>query len=289
MRNSGAPFLDFMRVKGSVVGPDGVVQTVTLLQTGPGLYEASAPADLPGSYVVSLIADDSVGGRHAVYGGTTLPPGEELRRFQSSRNILEQVAQITGGRILDPKDPSANPLFDRTGVQESRSIKPMWYTLLTIALILFIIDVAARRLAFDIAGAISRARKRLFSREPVRSTEQEAMQTMAALKKVVSRDPAAAAAAGQPNGTAPLSPTVSASQQPQQQRPRSDRKFEAAPSATAPKGNLGESVGGAGGVKAADTPKLNKPVQPGQDEGPTTNRLLAAKKRAQERLEDKTD
>jgi Ca-activated chloride channel homolog len=288
MRKSGSPFVDFMRVKGSVVAPDGTVQTVSLLQTGPGLYEAETVADVPGSYIVSLIADDNQGSRHAVFGGTTRPPGNELRRFESNRNILEQVAQITGGRVLSPKDPSQSPLFDRTGVEVSRSIKPMWYTLLTIALILFILDVATRRVAFDIAGTLARYRKSFANwRNGVRTADQpaDAKATLSALKKAVGRDPSQPAPSAP--GTAPLSQTTQAPRP--QPRPSAQKKFEADPKLAAPTSDLDQSIGGAGNIKSDSGPQLNIPKANAKDEGPTTNRLLAAKKRAQDRMTDENE
>ncbi len=289
MRKNSSPFVDFMRVKGSVVAPDGTVQTVSLLQTGPGLYEAETSAEIPGSYIVSLIADDNQGNRHAVFGGTTRPPGNELRRFESNRSILEQIAQITGGRVLNPKDPSQAPLFDRTGVEVSRSIKPMWYTLLTLALLLFILDVATRRIAFDIAGYLARFKKSWaawLSGQRTKEPAADAKATLSALKKAVGRqgDP-------QPNAQA-ASPTPLQSAQPvrSQPRPSAQKKFEADPRIAAPTTSLDQTIGGAGNTKtdSGPTPNIPKANQP-KDEGPTTNRLLAAKKRAQDRIADENE
>jgi Ca-activated chloride channel homolog len=281
MRKSGSQFVDFMRVKGSVVAPDGTVQTVSLLQTGPGLYEAETTADLPGSYIVSLIADDNQGNRHAVFGGTTRPPGNELRRFESNRSILEQVAQITGGRVLNAKDPSAAPLFDRSGVEVSRSIKPMWYSLLTLALVLFILDVATRRVAFDIAGYLARTRKSWsawLSGQRTKEPASDAKATLSALKKAVGREAATQASA--PSTAQPSQPLRP------QPRPSAQKKFEADPKISAPTGSLDQSIGGAGNTKTDSGAQINVPKTNQPDQGPTTNRLLAAKKRAQDKITD---
>ena len=173
-------FSNFLRVGGSVIKPDGSLETVNLHQTGPGVYETDTPAQGEGNYIVSLFVQDPSGERHAVFGGASRPPGSELRQFSSNRAILERVAQITGGRVLDPVHPDPSAIFNREAVVPSRSIRPLWWPLLAWLLVLFLLDVACRRIAWDI-GAIWRWATSWITAAG-RQHGQEAEATLAALK-----------------------------------------------------------------------------------------------------------
>src|SRR5690606_1332783 len=140
----------FARVVGSVLQPDGGVVNVELEQTGPGLYEAALPAEASGNYVVSLFVQRPGGEREAVFGGVSRPPGEELRRFRTNLPLLQQVASITGGELLDPTNPRAADLFSRENRSfVTRAIRPLWRQLLVLLLVLVLLDVACRRIAWD--------------------------------------------------------------------------------------------------------------------------------------------
>jgi len=150
-------FDNFLNVRGAVIAPDGSVADVTLEQTGPGLYETDLPADMAGSYVISLMAVGPDGERNTIFGGANRPVGRELRQFRSNTALLEQVAEITGGRVLDPTYPEAEDrgLFSRAGYSfESRSVRPLWQQLLILLLIMVLLDVANRRIAWSPQGVV---------------------------------------------------------------------------------------------------------------------------------------
>lgn len=145
-----------LRIAGAVLDPQGQTLPVTLQQTAPGVYEATAPAQDPGHYAVSLFVNPasttqppaSTTGQWVI-GGLTRLPGDELRSFRSNRARLEEIATITGGRVLDPRNPQPDLLFDRQSVVATRSVRPLWNTLMVWLLAIFLLDVAARRLAWD--------------------------------------------------------------------------------------------------------------------------------------------
>jgi Ca-activated chloride channel family protein len=258
----------FMDVRGSLLKPDGSTEPITLTQTGPGMYEAAAPADATGSYIVSLFVSDPQGGeRRTVFGGTSKPPGAELRRFQSNRALLEEVARITGGRVLDPSSPTEARLYERDVPFESRSIRPLWRPLLWLLLVLFLLDVACRRIAWD-AGAIARWVAGAIVIGSARR-EREARTTLDALRK--------GAAKRRDAQDQPPTPVVVSS-----------RKFEAAPGAVA-SADFAAAVGAAAASpsRSPGSAAVNQdaPAQTA-DEGPTTSRLLAAKRRVQQRIDD---
>ncbi len=139
-------------VAGTVVGPDGTARGVELTQTAAGLYEANLPAMEDGAYLVTLAVDDGRS-RQMVFGGAAQPPGRELRDFASRRGPLEQVARITGGRVLEPASLTSDLLFDRTGIEPIRSLRPLLPLLLPWLIALLLVDVANRRVAWSATEA----------------------------------------------------------------------------------------------------------------------------------------
>ncbi|MCG8433681.1 MAG: hypothetical protein MJA83_06595, partial [Gammaproteobacteria bacterium] len=183
--NDGS-FINFLQVVGTVITPDNETITVKLRQTGPGQYEADVPADQTGNYIVSLMTRDRDGQNSAVFGGASRPEGPELRSFTSNRTVLERVAEVTGGRVIDPGDPQPADLFSRQAGFDfvTRSLRPIWRTLMIWLLALFLLDVAVRRVAWDyesvraaIAGRVERFMAMFKHREV------EATATLGALKR----------------------------------------------------------------------------------------------------------
>lgn len=289
-------FGNFLRVRGSVLKPDGTAEAVELVQTGPGVYEADAPVEATGNYIVSLFVETPEGERRAVFGGASKPPGEELRRFEANIPLLQQVAQITGGRYLDAAAMPASGgmgLFSRETEFESRSVRPLWRTLLVLLLVLILLDVACRRIAWDpvaIAGWAS-AKVRGIG-ESMRGREVKGEATMAALKerraaareKMAGAEPTAPASTqARPvaQGAADAAPRVAVGP-----AVSAKRKFEAAGDYEA-KDDFAQAVGGA--KDDGDARRVAREVKKAAgvaDEGSTTNRLLAAKRRAQQKLDE---
>lgn len=141
----GAP-LDGLRVLVTLYMPDATTREVELRQTGPGRYEGRQ-AGLPGGVVVAAA--------RATGPGVALPPaiagvavrsGHEDQHLASDEAGLARLAERTGGRVLDWAEPAG--LFDR--FERPRVIRSaLWPSLLVAALVLFIVDVAMRRLAWD--------------------------------------------------------------------------------------------------------------------------------------------
>ncbi|MEX1015583.1 MAG: VWA domain-containing protein [Phycisphaeraceae bacterium] len=274
---------DFHHVQGTILKPDGETETITLQQTGPGVYEAVTDADVTGSYVVSLFVQGPDGERSSVYSGANRPPGGELRRFESNTALLQQVADLTGGRVFDPADAvtadgQTAGLFQRTREFESRSIRPLWRTLLIWLIALFLLDVACRRIAWDPFAMLAWSKAHVAAMLGAFQTrnEAEAEASMAALKKrrATAQTQFAAAAAGQTGS--PATP------------PPKKKKFDAAPDVT-PTADIRDAVGGATDQPAPGSVRMARDQsnreQAADEEGDTTNRLLAAKRRASQRIQ----
>jgi len=138
-------------VEGVVTTPGGLRSTVDLQPSGPGRYAASVDANEVGGYLASVApvgrregALDASGG--SIPGGAvqrsigTVPP-RETRAGTLNIPLLQRLADETGG-LLEPD--FAQVLED--GVDTRRIRVDSWERLLWAALILFIADIAVRRL-----------------------------------------------------------------------------------------------------------------------------------------------
>lgn len=259
-RNVGA-FGNFLSVQGSVITPDGDTMPVTLQQTGPGVYETDVPATTTGNYITSLFVEQPDGTREAVFGGTSRPPGAELRQFQSDTALMRQITEITGGRLLDPETLEPAGLFERTIPFESRSIRPLWRTLLVWLFVLFLLDVACRRIAWDLGASWSWIMEAIGG--ATRSIESDAGSTLTALKRTRDRS----------RRDVPEPVAVAA--------PARTRKFEAAPNAVAAD-NFADAVGGA---KRSNGRMAVSDAESAISETSTLGALRRAKQRAQDRNE----
>jgi len=272
------PFADFASVQGAVLAPgaDGEPIPITLEQVGPGVYETSVPANESGNYIVSLFMQDDDGKQRAVFGGASRPPGGELRRFESNPHLLRQIAQETGGRVLDPADPAQAGLYSRSLNRfESRSVRPLWRTLLWVLLVLFLLDVANRRIQWEPAAIVSAVRK-LGSSMVLKSPSQDSAGTLDALKKT-----RAAAQARHAQRPTPDAPPIDRT-----------RKFDA-PEGVAPAERFADAVGGArddGSSRTLVTAAMRKAkAAEGSADPATTSRLLAAKRRARDRMSEEQE
>ena len=264
---------DFLKVAGSVLNPDGSATPVTLKQTGPGLYEADVPAAEPGNYIVSLfVQGDDAGNapRRYVFGGTSRLAGAELRRFRSNRARLEQVAAITGGRVLKAEAQTPQSVFERQGIVASRSIRPMWRQLMYGLLVFFLLDVAVRRVAWDVEAIRHWINQRAEAMSRLLKPRQvEAATTLAALKT-------RAAQVDKSLATPSSSPT---------NKPQADRKFEADTDAVTDE-DFSSAVGAATQNTNHPRPASKEPPKPDKEDEPdTTQRLLNAKRRATRQME----
>jgi len=272
-----AAFENFMTVRGAVLKPgaDTEPEPITLAQTGPGVYEATVPAADAGNYIVNLFMQQPDGSRRAVFGGASRPPGGELRKFESNTHILRQIAEMTGGRVLDPLDPAGAGLYSRDfNTFVSRSIRPLWRSLMWLLLILILLDVANRRVAWEPLAILAAVRK--FAGSLVlKSPRQDATQTLGALRK---KRAAVQAQHAAPPADAPVIDAT--------------RKF-VAPEGARPQESFADAVGGAredGSSRTLVTAAMRKSKAAADAGDPaTTSRLLAAKLRAQEKLKEQEE
>ncbi|MCC6283677.1 MAG: VWA domain-containing protein [Phycisphaerales bacterium] len=145
---SGTP-LDLLDVDGSMYAPDGSVTPVTLVQVEPGVYEGRADAPQPGVHVLVLKPRQGESLLAPVVGGFTVPRGGETRVLRSNEGFLRELARASNGRELSLDAPLARVLFERGGLPPRSAVEPLWRALLVWTLLVLLLDIGTRRIAWD--------------------------------------------------------------------------------------------------------------------------------------------
>ena len=154
----------------SAVTPDLSDLEVTLAATGPGRFEGDLPTDQVGGYLLRLT--ESAGGavRHTNTYGIAVPYSPEYRELGADLNALRDVVRAGGGDIIT----EAGQVF-RLPVPPAHAPLPIDELLLVLAIVLFPIDVALRRLILRVEDVP--AWRQAFQRKPGRPLPAEATVT----------------------------------------------------------------------------------------------------------------
>lgn len=272
--NRDNAFLNFLNIRGSVLGPDGKSIDVRLVQTAPGIYTGEFDAPQQGTYAVGLrYSGNNTGG--TLRSGLVVNDSPELRALRSNETILQQVADRTGGRVLPAFDAAGADVFTRMGLKQTASPLPVWDLLLPFLLGLLLLDVAIRRIAWDWASTkrMAMAGVDYVRGFTVTTRKVENPSLFDQLKQT--RDETA-------QKTAERAETVAAP------KPDRTRKFEAKPGAVM-EGDITQVMGGATDKPVPSAPKDVKPKGLQGDTGGGMDSLLEAKRRARERMEKKDE
>jgi uncharacterized membrane protein len=156
-------FLNFLQIQGNIVSPDLKRSTVELVQTAPGKYEGTVDeAEASGNYFVNLRYQGADGVSGVISSGISVPYSDEYRELRSNPATLENVASVTSGEVATWKyRPDGRADLQRTidsidhfrrdpALVVPRSFADLWPRLLWLASILFLGDVAVRRVAPDV-------------------------------------------------------------------------------------------------------------------------------------------
>ena len=145
--------MDFANFRARASTPDGVGEVVELRQVGPGRYEGDFDSSKPGSYVVNM-QYRSPGKEGEVFEGSAQaavirPFADEYKSLKTNLPLLQQVASITGGRVLDAGDPVGSDLWTREGLTMPVALTPIWMLMAIVGIGIFLLDVAVRRVRID--------------------------------------------------------------------------------------------------------------------------------------------
>jgi uncharacterized membrane protein len=246
-------YRNFLSLQTVLVSPKGDRQTLRLEQTGPGHYEAHFPTKEVGSYLLNLldVKDGKVRGSQVV--GTSVNYSPEFNAPEPNLNLLNRLAELGRGRILDPANPSDNPFHhDRVKTYQPRDL---WEWLLRLGIVLFTLDVGVRRIQLDreeILKALAFMRRKFLFWE----TKPRPVQADESLAALLNRRDQVRSVRPQP------APEAGA----ELFRPKTA-------------GTLPQTESTAGETPPSPGPAQEQP--PGQKPVATTSRLLEAKRRAQ--------
>lgn len=135
--DDGSP-LDLADVGARVQTPDGQETTLRLKQVAPGRYEAPLDAANVGAYTVGVAlrkADQQL----EANAGWARPYAAEFAR-QPDRALLERIASISGGNVLDQ-----NSVAESVRAEAPRPTRAYWPWLVGLALVLWPLEIAVRR------------------------------------------------------------------------------------------------------------------------------------------------
>lgn len=255
--------IEGLTVTARVASPQGgETREVTLQQRGSGRYEGDFPVSQVGTYTVSLLTTDQEGSAsHSVTTGLVFPYSDEFKRLRSDRPFLEELARQGDGQVLSPEDVLAGDvnLWDRSRLGERIALEERWTWALALGLVVFLLDVAMRRVAIDWSKLWARGRAIITRTAPPAASTMDRLRE----RKQVVRDESLVKFT--PSSEPPPDVTVAGASAP---------LTGAAPPATGlPRPR----------PKPPTTPAFGPPTG---EEGTFTNRLLAAKRRARQELAD---
>jgi len=158
--------LNFVRFLSRVVGPGNQGQPIELRQVGPGRYEGVFDSDRSGAYVANfkyIAPPDTPGGAPRegnLQAAVTRPFADEYRTLQDNGPLGRVVAERTKGRVIDlSTNPALADLWLRDNLKMPVALRPIWLLVALLAIGLFLVDVAVRRVRIDpqlIAAAVRR-------------------------------------------------------------------------------------------------------------------------------------
>jgi len=148
MERSGE-FVNLSRMEAHVTDPELKAQTVELRQTAPGQYEGRFPITDNGNYFVNVVqygkqGDGGEAPEAAQASGLAVSYSPEYRELRTNTFLLNQLQTSS----LAPEGLPLEDLFtkDRKPV---RRLEDAWELFTLLAIILWLVDVAARRLVLD--------------------------------------------------------------------------------------------------------------------------------------------
>ncbi len=266
--DKNADAINFMTIDGSLVTPPPKYEAkrLQLTQTGPGRYETTFDARDAGSYIVNL-AYRMGSGASATSGnlqtGVSVAFSPEFKELTDNQALLSELARRTGGRMLDP--PDLPNTFDIQNLPRAETRSAIWEDLIRLMLLLFLVDVAIRRIAVHPLELARKLRGYIRELAGGRRTAEQSAAVLETLKGTRERLKEARASESGP-------------------APQRGARYEAQPSEQRVTQDLSRALGGASEI---DAPIVAKPTakRPASSEGDYTSRLLKAKRKAQDDIE----
>ncbi|MEK7338847.1 MAG: VWA domain-containing protein [candidate division NC10 bacterium] len=145
--NPQGEFINFIEAEAGIIGPDGSRTVIPLTQVAPGQYEGSFAAEEQGAYLIGVAQRRQGTMIGSEIGSLVLPYSPEHRSTGVNQALLARLASLTGGGFLEKPEEAF-----RVNRRLSRQPRDAWPFFLGTALLLFLGEVAARRLRQVRAG-----------------------------------------------------------------------------------------------------------------------------------------
>lgn len=282
--------LNFADFNGRVAGPDGDARDVTLRQVAPGRYQGEFDSSGAGAYILGMTySAPGPGGeliRGAAQAAVNRPFADEFRALEDNAALLQQVASMTGGRVLS-LDSSGDQaaLWDRAGLTMPVATQSIWLAMAMLGIGLFLLDVGVRRVRIDVVGWARSLVRGLRGGAAVAGTQMSSLQEARkkAREGMTQRGSGAAMGGAAPEAGASVPPPP-----PMRDAATAKRKFEASAEQARVAGPVAltpeQLSGPARKDRPAPPPAASGPKPAGADEG--MSRLLKAKQRARDEMTD---
>ncbi|MBI4864216.1 MAG: VWA domain-containing protein [Candidatus Riflebacteria bacterium] len=151
-------YLNFLSLFAQVSEPDGpTVRKVDLVQVGPGRYVARFPCTGQGFYRFQVFRKDK--DKPLGTTGAAMSASPEFKVRPLNRSLLEHLAKETGGTMVQSRDDLSS-LVAGIPAQTQQQVKDWWPLCALVAVLVFFLEVALRRLAVfqaDGLGEVSQA------------------------------------------------------------------------------------------------------------------------------------
>ncbi|MBN1507374.1 MAG: VWA domain-containing protein [Sedimentisphaerales bacterium] len=173
-------FLQLAAVEGQVLTPEMKGEPLQLSQTGPGQYSGRFRTLMSGSYIVNLQyrktgPEEKPRLANAI---VSVPFAPEFRDLTDNAPLLEEVSRMTGGRVLSlDSDPNKVNLYEHAGLEFPQTHLPLVKPLMLAWIVIFLLDVAVRRVILDVRAGLRRVKSWVLS-----TAKREQDQTIARLQ-----------------------------------------------------------------------------------------------------------
>ncbi|MFN3420459.1 MAG: VWA domain-containing protein [Armatimonadota bacterium] len=142
--------INLLQPKVNVSTPSGESRSLVLQQEGLGRYRGRVPVNETGVYLVTVHEQDETGKTRVSTTGFALPYPTEYRFTRTNLPLLERIAELTAGKV----NPEPNEVY-RLPPKPSSSVTDIWHFCVALALALFLMDIAARRLALGVPEVVA--------------------------------------------------------------------------------------------------------------------------------------
>ncbi len=199
----------------NLVSPEIDGRQVRLVQTAPGVYEASLGRLDPGAYALRVIQTKPGATSLGRTLGLVAPTPAEYRLLGTNEPLLASLRAATGGReVTEPADVWTHDL------RSTSFGRDLWPALIVLALLLWPLDVALRRVSIT-AGDLALARQSLSERVRLRRAPAARPDAIGGLFEAKERASGERARAALLQADAPLTAALPSSSPPSPSSPSS--------------------------------------------------------------------